>query len=154
MCCLLELMSAFMCRALRPGQYSRQQLMFLEKCNSEKLRSIAGPFRVKFEFWFNQQQQFEMVARGKPFRMNDFLNSFEEKFGQPSFVERSFIVPLSALCPVPLHNLPFPKALLDFAKGQLTVCFSLAAMSECVCVYLETCCRTMARRIAHCTLAA
>ena len=63
----------------------------------------------------------------------DFLSSFEEKFGQPSFVERSILVPCNTLCPVPLHNLPFPKALLDFANGQLQVFFSIAAVPECIC---------------------
>ena len=109
--------------------------MYLEKCNSDKLRSIAGPFEVLVSFQFNKQQRFEMVARGKPFRMNDFMSSFEENFGQPSFVERIILVPCSTLCPVPLHNLPFPKALLEFAKGQLQVCFLIAAISDhqCMC---------------------
>ena len=130
---MLKLTTPCMCRALRPGQYSQQQLMYLQKCCSDELRGIAGPFGVRVLFQFNQQQRLEMVARGKPFRMNDFLSSFEEKFGQPNFVERSIMVPCGTLCPVPLHNLPFPKALLDFARGQLQVCFSVVLTCEGMC---------------------
>ena len=109
------------CRVLRPGQYSQQQLNYLQKCNSDKLQGIAGPFGVLVKFQFNQQQRLEMVARGKPFRMNDFMSTFEEEFGQPTFVEQSIMVPGGTLCPVPLWSLSFPEELLQFARGQLQV---------------------------------
>ncbi|KAL3130378.1 poly ADP-ribose polymerase [Trebouxia sp. C0009 RCD-2024] len=104
---------------LRPRQYSRQQLMYLVMYSSDKLRGIAEPFGVHIEFKSNQQQQLQMVARGKPFKMNDFLTSFDEQFEQPNFVERGIIVPCTTLCPIPFRSLHHPGALLAFAKGQL-----------------------------------
>lgn len=122
-CCLLKLLLKLecTCRVLRPGQYSQQQLNYLQKCSSDKLQGIAGPFGVLVKFQFNQQQRLEMVARGKPFKMNDFMSTFEEKFGQPTFVEKSITVPRGALCPAHLWSLDFPEALLQFARGQLQV---------------------------------
>lgn len=71
-----------------------------------------------------------MVARGKPFKLNDFLSSFEEQFEPPNFVERSITVPCQALCPLPLGSLHYPGPLLDFARGQLQVCW--AVLGTCV----------------------
>lgn len=110
-----------LCRELRPRQYTQQQLMYIERCCMNKLQSIAGPYGVRVVFRFNQQQRFEIIARGKPVRLNDILNSFEDKFGQPAIVERTVQMPCGTLCPVPLGTLPFPNHLLQFARGQLQV---------------------------------
>ena len=99
------------------------------------LRGIAGPFGVFVQFEYIQQQQLEMVARGKPLNLNNFLSSFEENFGQPNFVEQSFMVPRGTLCPVPLWSLRFDMHLLEFAQGHLQVCWSTVAilgeLSQC-----------------------
>ena len=110
--------------------------MYLEK--SGKLKSIGEPFGVRIRLEFNQQQKLEMRAIGKPIKMNDFLSSFEDKLGQPVFVEQTVAIASSILCPVPLSNLPFPAPLLHFARDQLKVPLPsvLSVLSDMVCLLL------------------
>jgi len=110
-----------MCRVLQPGQYSPQQLLFLQRCRADALRDVAWPFGVCMHFQFNRQQTLEMVAKGKPVKMNGFLSAFEDKFDQPAFVQRTIPVSSSTVCPVPLGALHYPKDLLEFVKSHLQV---------------------------------
>ena len=109
-----------MFRVLQPGQYTAQQLLFLQCCRADALRDAAWPFGVRIHFQF-RQQTLEMVAKGKPVKMNDFLSAFEDKFAHPAFVQRTIPVSSSTVCPVPLGALHFPKELLEFVKSHLQV---------------------------------
>ena len=102
--------------------------MYLERCKRDALRSMAAQFGVTIQIKFTQQQNLQMVAKGKPVRMNDFCSSFEDSFGQPVIVERTVEVACSNVSPVHLRYVVFPPTLLHFVTGYFQV--STDAMSS------------------------
>ena len=103
--------------------------MYLERCKNDALRSMAAPFGVTIQFRFTQYQNLQMVAKGKPVRMPDFLSIFEDSFGQPVILERTVEVACGTVSPVPLRQLVFPPTLLQFVATYLLV--SADVMSIC-----------------------
>ena len=103
-----------------------QHLMFLQKCRAHQLHDSSAPHGVKIRFEFGQNQRLQMVATGKPVRMNDFLSKFEDSFGQPSIVDRAVPMRARSLSPMLLEALPDPPKLLGFAKQNLQVLSMLA----------------------------
>lgn len=99
--------------------------MYLERCKRDALRSMAAPFGVTIQFKFTQQQSLQMVAKGKPVRMNDFCSSFEDSFGQPVIIERTVEVACSTVSPVHLKHVVFPPTLLHFVGTYLQVSSSI-----------------------------
>ena len=103
--------------------------MFLQKCRAHQLHDSSAPYGIKIRFEFGQDQRLQMLATGKPMRMNDFLSKFEDSLGQPSIAERTVPMRARSLSPMLLGALPNPAKLLGFAKQNLQVVFVLADVS-------------------------